>query len=630
MRTAEFGLQVPVEVFTESEARRLLAELTGRPDEAGAAELAAEVGYLPLALAQAAPLIKEQGLNYEAYLELLRAEPVQEFLRAQASEYPLAVGEAIALALDHAIESDEARIARSLIGLIALLSETGVARSLLHASAEQGLLPGRPPTDRKAVNEALGRLARASLLTFSGNGQTVTGHRLTMRVVRERANQDNSLPRLGAAAVALLTGISQALPELWKGPDSARAARDAISQITSLHRHLADFPDQLDAPLVVSLLRLRTWAVERLVDLGDSAAEAIDRASLLADDCEQALGHDDPLTLTGLYNLARANVQAERPAEGIELYESVLADRERILGHAHPDTLLTRLGLNEAYYTSGLVDGSIPLHEAVLEDCKRSLTFRHPLTLSALNNVAILYEDDGRGSEALPLLEQVLTGRESVLGPDHIETLESRNNLAHAYQQADRLDEAIALFTRSLADHERVLGPEHLRSLGSRNNLARAYQAAHRLPEAIKMFRRSKADHERVFGASHRHSLQVAHNLAGAYTENGNLSQAIRLYTKVLAGRAKLLGDHHPDTLRTCANFGCAYLKAGEVAKAIPLLERALRDREQILKLGPTHPDIRKSRQDLADAYLAAERPEDARSLFMDHGSVGQDDEPDT
>ena len=57
-----------------------LAARTGQADAAGAAELAAELGCLPLALAQAAAVIAAQHLPYATYLERLRRLPVSDLL----------------------------------------------------------------------------------------------------------------------------------------------------------------------------------------------------------------------------------------------------------------------------------------------------------------------------------------------------------------------------------------------------------------------------------------------------------------------------------------------------------------------------------------------------------------------
>ena len=63
-------------MFTEEEALAFLAERTGLDDAAGARELALELGFLPLGLAQSAALIARQHLGYGTYLGRLRALPV--------------------------------------------------------------------------------------------------------------------------------------------------------------------------------------------------------------------------------------------------------------------------------------------------------------------------------------------------------------------------------------------------------------------------------------------------------------------------------------------------------------------------------------------------------------------------
>ena len=111
------------------------------PIDAGARELAAELGFLPLALAQAAAVIAAQHLDYPAYLARLRAVPVQDSLkRATGEPYPHGVAEAIVLALDAVADGDPTGLCRGLINVVALLSTAGVSRELLYAAGQQGLL----------------------------------------------------------------------------------------------------------------------------------------------------------------------------------------------------------------------------------------------------------------------------------------------------------------------------------------------------------------------------------------------------------------------------------------------------------------------------------------------------------
>jgi hypothetical protein len=65
----------------------------------------------------------------------------------------------------------------------------GVPGELLYAAGQTGALSrqdqaGEVPPE--VIDEALGRLAGSSLLTFSVDSGTITAHRLVMRMIRER------------------------------------------------------------------------------------------------------------------------------------------------------------------------------------------------------------------------------------------------------------------------------------------------------------------------------------------------------------------------------------------------------------------------------------------------------------
>ena len=284
----------------------------------------------------------------------------------------------------------------------------------------------------EVVDEAVGRLAGSSLLTFSTGGATVAAHRLVMRVIRERLARQGRLAATCLAAAAALQARAGSLREVWQ---DRPARRDLVEQILAVHEHAAACPAEDGSELTQAVLRLRGWAVWFLNDLGDSAARAIQVGEPLLADMEQVLGPDHPDTLTCRNNLALAYQAAGRAAEAIPLFERTLAGRERVLGPDHPDSLVSR------------------------------------------NNLAVAYRAAGRAAEAIPLHERTLAGRERVLGPDHPDSLVSRNNLAAAYQQAGRFAEAIPLHERTLAGRERVLGPDHPATLTVRNNLAAARES---------------------------------------------------------------------------------------------------------------------------------------------------------
>jgi hypothetical protein len=80
---------------------------------------------------------------------------------------------------------------------------------------------------RRTGDAALGRLANASLLTFSADDSTVAAHRLTLRVARELQAQERSLARLGLGIAGLLSVVTGSLKSRGRiGPQPAMPPPD--------------------------------------------------------------------------------------------------------------------------------------------------------------------------------------------------------------------------------------------------------------------------------------------------------------------------------------------------------------------------------------------------------------------
>ena len=479
----DLGAGVAVDVFTEAEALAFLADRTGSPDTEGARLLAAELGRLPLALAQAAAVIAAQHLEYATYLRRLRDKPVDELLlRVGGGQYPRGLAAAVVLSLDAVRAGDDTGACGAVMGLVCVLSAAGVPRALLHTAGQAGAPAGPEHAGLVApevVDAALGRLAGASLLTFSLDGSAVSAHRLVMRVIRENLAANNSLLAVCAAAAQLLQGHANSLSGTWH--EDRAAARDLAEQIMALYESSAASP--ADSALDRRMLRLRRQAVWFLNELGDSAPQVIVIGEQLVADQERVLGPDHPDTLTSRNDLAIAYWDVGRTDEAITLHEQTLTDQEQTLGPDHPETLRSRNNLAYYYYAADRTGEAIALHEQTLADCERILGPGHLETLRSRNNLALDYQDAGRTGEAITLHEQTLTDQEQTLGPDHPDTLTSRYNLAIAYWAAGRTNEAITLYEQALADYERILGPDHPDTLSLRNKLANAHRDAGRTGE---------------------------------------------------------------------------------------------------------------------------------------------------
>jgi tetratricopeptide (TPR) repeat protein len=517
---ASLGAGLPVDVFSPDEALAFLAQRTGLADTAGASALARELGYLPLALAQAAGAIAAQDLAYWTYLGRLRAMPVSARMTREAGQpYPHGVAEAIILSLDSARAGDRAGVDTGIMEITSVLSAGGVRRELLHDAGRAGVLVAggdraEVPADR--VDAALARLAERSLLTFSLDGETLIAHPLVTRVVRDALAHTGRLTAVGRNAACVLRNRAKSLV---RSPDR-RAARDVAEQVAAL-QGTAGPAGEADDQLAGMMLRLRSWALYYLAVLGDGGPEAISAGEAVAGDSARMLGPDHPDTLASVNNLAIACQEAGRKAEAVRLHERALAGRVRVLGPEHPDTLASRNNLAIACQEVGRRAEAVRLHERALAGRVRVLGPDHPDTLASRDNLAAAYQQMGWAAEAITSFRRALAGREAVLGPDHPDTLASRNNLAAACQEVGWAAEAIALFEQALAGRARVLGPSHPDTLASRNNLGHAYQEVGRVPEAIALFERALAAGTRALGPAHPTTVSSRVSLSSAYRDAG-------------------------------------------------------------------------------------------------------------
>ncbi|MFI6339901.1 FxSxx-COOH system tetratricopeptide repeat protein [Streptomyces sp. NPDC050535] len=513
-------------VFNPADAVDLFTRILthqGLRDADGADTLCEELGYLALAVRQAAAFCAETGINPRAYLDMLARWPATMFA-AEGGGSERTIARIWRLTLGHL---EGTPLAGDILRILAWYAPDNIPRDLLHGLAE-----------RPQLAAAVGRLVAYSMITDNHDG-SLSVHRLVQALARTPDPHDpHRLP---------------------KAIDHARGQATAC---------LADtFPADVDRP--------ETWPRCRaLLPHIDSLTR------------HHTAGHDTAHTAYALDRAATYRIGQGALAPTIPALRRALAAQERVSGVDHPDTLHSRNNLAYAYRQAGDLDRAIALHERTLAERERVLGEDHPDTLHTRNLLAGAYRMAGNLDRAIPLYKRTLAERERVLGVDHPDTLHTRNNLASAYRQAGDLDRAIALHERTLADSERVLGEDHPDTLHSRNLLAYAYREAGDLDRAIPLHERTLAERERVLGENHPDTLHTRNNLAYAYRMAGDLDRAVALHERTLAERERILGEDHPDLLHTRNNLASAYREAGDLDRAITLYERTLADSKRALSPG--------------------------------------------
>ncbi|MDQ1740326.1 MAG: hypothetical protein QOE53_1978 [Pseudonocardiales bacterium] len=553
-----------VGLFTPDEACAYLnAKLGGagsQPDVLEqAADLVNDLGLLPLALAQAAADMAEQGWTCAEYrvrfsdqrlrlADLLPPDALaDDYASGPHAHHRATIATTWTLSVQAADRLPPVGLALPLLQLAAYLDPNGIPvgvflsepslRFLNETMSEFASPDSQPGLNADHVRQALGNLTRLSLIELdapAAHANTVRVHALVQRAVRDGIQ--DSLGRVAADALLAAWPANDYLPE------HALLAASLRANTASLEQYAGDYVREPGAHAVL-------FVAGRSLTSSGLAAQAVNYWTTMASHLVAVLGPEHPDTLSSRNNLASAYQDAGRLAEAVLLFEATLADYERLLGREHPDTLTSRNNLALAYWDTGRLAEALSLLEVTLADCERLLGREHPDTLTGRNNLAWAYRAAGRLAEALSLLEATLADRERLLGPQHLKALSSRNNLALAYRDAGRLAEALPLMEATLADCERLLGQVHPDTLTSRNNLAMAYRDAGRLAEALPLFEATLADRERLLGREHPDTLASRNDLALAYRDAGRLAEALSLFEATLADRERLLGQEHPDAL---------------------------------------------------------------------------------
>ncbi|MFE6366067.1 tetratricopeptide repeat protein [Streptomyces sp. NPDC057806] len=521
---------VEVGLFTPDEAAAYLVAKVAAHQRHDDAEqithLARELGYLPLALAQAAAYLIDLGLDCAAYRRRLadHRRTLPELVPDPGGlpdDHRTTLAATWTLSIDRADRLPPEGLARPMLQLISMLDPNGVPLSVLTtapvlaylterrtcgggtpATADTtigaGTRPGHVPAED--ASDALRTLNRLSLVDH-GNaafGQLVRVHSLIQRTTREALAAVHRDLAARTAADALMTvwpdterdtSLAQALrantttlhahaqAPLWQGEGHPVLYRTgasladtglltaAITYWQQLHAiaHHRLGPDHLDT--LTTRYEVTFWRRES----GDATADLMFEE--LLQDGLRVLGPDHPGVLLVRHELAFCRAWAGDRAGAVSALHDLVADRLRLLGPDHPDTLITRSSLATCLGEAGDAPGAAAMLQELLPDMLRCLGPDHRETLHVRLQLAHWQGEAGDPAAAVGMLQDLMTDRLRLLGPDHPTTYTTRHELARWRGEAGDAPGAAAMLRGLLADRLRTLGPNHPRILATRRSL---------------------------------------------------------------------------------------------------------------------------------------------------------------
>ena len=598
---------VRLDVLDSAPAALVLVAHTGQqtPTAADAAAgIAEELGFLPLALDQAAAYIVQQRISCVAYLDSLRRDP------ARMHAAPGAGGDAqgtIARLWDLHITAirDSNPDAVRLLGVLGRYAPDGIPRAMLGG-----------PAPREDTDEALGLLASYSMITLTSDSVSI--HRLLQAIILARPD-DTADDGRGLRDTAL-DWLDRAIPaDLQTNMANWQLLRALVPHAEAL---ASDFPPGDHS---VALGRVLHKVALFLNSQGDYVrASVLGQSALMI--TEKTLGPGHLHTAMSLASLANTYQALGRSADALPLAERALAITKKAPGPDHPIFANRLDNLAIIYRGLGRPADALPLAERALAIAETAVGPDHRYTAIALGNLAATYGDLGRTAEALPLEQRALAITEKTLGPDHPDTAVRLASLADAYRGLARAADAPPLLERALAITEKTLGADHPQVAVMLTNLAGIHSDLGQAGEALPLAERALAVTEAALGPNHPDTATRMGSLALIYMILERRVEALQLQQRALAITEAALGPDHPDTAFRMGLLAGAYVVLGQAADALPLLERALAVTEKTL--GSDHPQVALTLANLAGTYLVLERAADAlplaeRALAITEAALG-------
>jgi tetratricopeptide (TPR) repeat protein len=491
----KIGLVSPreVNVLSPDEAREFLLRRTGKESTEKSPEadtLAKEVGYLPLALEQAAAYIAETGASFSSYVAGYR----KQGLKLLEKQGPVIGNDekeqqkrtvATTWALNFADVEKNSPASADLLRLSAFLAPDAIPLELLEKSTAE--LPEKlgaklAEADNPLVTDELLRpLLRFSLIRRDDEKRTYSIHPLVQEVVRDGLSKEKQKAWAKQAVLA----VESVLPDPGKfenWPDCDRLLPHALTCASFI------YPFSLEFVEAGYLLNQTGYYLDVRAEYAQ--AEPLYRSAIMI--YEKTLGPDHHHTAASLNNLATLYLAQSRNAEAELLYRQALEIKENVLGPEHPSTATSLNNLALLFKDQGKLSEAEPLYRRALEILEKAVGPEHPSTAGSLNNLASLLDTQGKHAEAEPLFRRALAIRENALEREHPDTAISLNNLAGLLFRQNKPEEAKPLIQRALAIYEKALGPDHPKTVLVRNNLILFYRQQGRSAEADALEKTAK------------------------------------------------------------------------------------------------------------------------------------------
>ncbi|GHV90057.1 tetratricopeptide repeat protein [Spirochaetia bacterium] len=515
---------VDIDLLPEEESHDFLTKVTGLPIDEYQKELAKELGFLPLALEQAAYYIKKNShsnVDYRQYLEMLKKHPA-ELLDDDSKKISKTVMKTFLIA----IEKIENEAAKQLINICAFLAPENInCQWFVDASS---ILP-QPLQDTVKddyhYQKAKEVLNDYSLVKIENN--KIKMHRLVQEVVKESLKKEKWINYcIDVLAKQLNFDFStkqcrENFPEVRPHIETIISKYNIkIEIIVDLYHFLgkgffefANYKESKDnydnALRIIDEIKRKT--INHFLKIAtinsdiasfyhkngnyDDAVKSDKKALNIRID---KLGKEHIETAKSYNNLGLDYYNKGKYGVSLRYFNSALKIRINKL-KKHPDTAKTYMNMANVYYMKGTPDNKNNFLNTALIYYKKSLNIYKELKENNINEALVyaglgnVYVDINKYSLAIKYHNIALKIRSDFYGAENPNTAVSYDGLGNAIFNSKKNDvnaraEALDLFKKSLIIWKKYFGDKYYRVAETSFNIASVQEANGNYDEAKELF----------------------------------------------------------------------------------------------------------------------------------------------
>jgi tetratricopeptide (TPR) repeat protein len=471
--------QITLDIFSAEEAVAYIKKVLPNHlfNNTAALNLAEQLGFFPLGLAQATGYIITRNIAITDYLGLYQAKQTDQKKLLSAS--PLTADphkNSIYITLQLCLEQIKNPLTLEILTAAAYLApEVPIGESLLQKWC------GSPSECANAINI----LRQFSLLESTSTINHAKIHQLVQSVLR--------IDHHDKAKIGILEKITSCISLDYSSENSPladeRRQQALMPHIQYTQHHISTLP----------VVKEREWQWHTA------------KLSRLYCGC--------------LLQLGQYADSAKHAQIALAVYEVYPCPLEMVLTNNVMGNSIVELG---RYFEA------IKYYQRSLELCQTHDIINAELEGNILNNLALALGYIGDYEEQKRILSFVLKCYEEIYGPDHIEIAVTLNNLAICYTGTTEHDTAIKLLLRALALLKKQYGDKHEILSRTLTNLGNAYRLFNASAQAIEYYLDAQKIIHDKFGQDHLINAGLLMNLGEAYYSTDNFDQALTTFQRAL------------------------------------------------------------------------------------------------